>query len=71
MFGREIKTIFNESLPTGEHQIKFSVADLPNGIYYYAVYGDNFTGTRKFIVSNKYGGKRQTDRRHTPESTKI
>jgi hypothetical protein len=51
LLGREIRTIFNETINAGEHQIEFSVADLPHGIYYYTIQGDDFTGTRKFVVS--------------------
>jgi hypothetical protein len=51
LFGREIKTVFNEAVTSGDHQLKFSVAELPGGIYFCTIKGDNFTGTRKFTVS--------------------
>ncbi len=50
-FGREIKTIFNEAMPAGENQLRFSVADFGDGMYYYVVYGNNFKGSGKFAVS--------------------
>ena len=51
LLGRELRTVFNEAMTAGEHQVRISVADLPDGIYFYTVQGDNFTVTRKFTVS--------------------
>ena len=48
--GKEIKTVLNEFLPAGEQKINVSVAGLADGVYYYTIQGDNFTGTKKFTI---------------------
>jgi hypothetical protein len=51
MTGREVENLLNTSMLSGSQQIELSVIDLPNGVYYYTLQGNNFTATRKFIVS--------------------
>lgn len=37
ILGREIETVVNRTLPTGTHQVLFSGAQLPSGLYYYVL----------------------------------
>lgn len=48
--GRELKTIADELMTAGTHNIKLSVDDLAKGVYYYNAVGDNFNLSKKFVV---------------------
>ena len=50
ILGKEVATILNEKLKTGEHQIDLSSVNLPEGTYFYKLIIDGFTETKKMIL---------------------
>lgn len=55
IIGQEVKTIINNNLEAGTHNIKFSADGLNSGVYFYTleasnIDGNKFTSTKKMIV---------------------
>jgi len=49
--GRELATLVNASLPTGEHQVAFDATNFPSGIYLYQIKTASFSQIRKAVLS--------------------
>jgi len=49
ILGKEIATLVNEELATGEQEVKFDATDLPSGIYFYQLKAGNYVETKKMI----------------------
>ena len=49
--GIEIKSLLNKFLSSGNYSIKFDAADYPSGIYFYRIKTDQFTQTKKMILT--------------------
>jgi hypothetical protein len=49
-FGREVKTLVNESKAAGNYKVEFNAANISSGIYFYKIVTDNFTDTKKMIL---------------------
>lgn len=47
--GQYVTTLVNENMRAGQHQVKFNGADLPYGIYFYQLKGDDFSIVRKMV----------------------
>jgi len=47
--GQQIKTLVNGYLPSGEHQLKWRVTDLPSGSYYYKLEMGKYSEVRKLV----------------------
>ncbi|MFC2119365.1 T9SS type A sorting domain-containing protein, partial [Bacteroidota bacterium] len=50
--GRTVKVIDEGYKTSGKHTLTLNVSDLQAGIYYYSIKGDNFTQTKKMLISN-------------------
>jgi len=50
LLGQEVATLINEYKTAGSHEIKWSAAGLPNGIYFYRLQGSNFSGIKKLVL---------------------
>ncbi|MCU0644748.1 MAG: T9SS type A sorting domain-containing protein [bacterium] len=50
VIGQKVKTILNQNLKAGKHQIIFDAFDLSAGIYFYQIRSGNFKAVRKFVV---------------------
>ncbi len=50
LLGKEVKTLIDGIVKSGEHKIKFSAADIPAGVYYYTLKTSNGTGETKKMV---------------------
>ena len=50
VIGNEIATLVNEEKPAGTYEIKFNIASLSSGIYFYKLSAGSFTETKKMIV---------------------
>ena len=50
--GRTVKVIDEGFKTSGKHTISLNVEGLQAGIYYYSIKGDNFTQTKKMVISN-------------------
>jgi hypothetical protein len=48
--GRTVKTLSDEMMPAGEHQIAFDGTDLPSGIYLASLQAAGKTMTRKIVL---------------------
>jgi hypothetical protein len=49
--GKEVKTLIDEKLISGEHEILFDTNDLPEGIYFYKLEIEHFSETKKIILT--------------------
>jgi len=49
--GKEVKTLMDEKLISGEHEILFDTNDLPEGIYFYKLEIEHFSETKKIILT--------------------
>jgi hypothetical protein len=48
IIGKKIATLFNDEINTGTYT--FNTSNLPSGIYFYNLSGNNFTETKKMIL---------------------
>jgi hypothetical protein len=51
ILGRQIKTLINDFEVAGYHSINFNASNLSSGIYFYKIETDQFTNTKKMILS--------------------
>lgn len=47
ILGKEIATLINGNLSSGEHTVSFDASNLSSGVYFYRIQAGNFTSTRK------------------------
>jgi len=50
VLGQEVKTLVNENLSAGEHQVTFNANDFGSGVYFYKISAGSFTDTRKMML---------------------
>jgi len=50
VIGQKVKTVLNQNLKAGSHQVILDAADLSSGIYFYQISSGNFKAVRKFVV---------------------
>jgi hypothetical protein len=50
LLGREIRTLINEELEAGYHEINMDAFNLPSGIYLYRLQSGDFTQAKKMIL---------------------
>jgi rhamnogalacturonan endolyase len=48
--GQEVKTLLNEYMTTGHHQIEFDGSALPSGVYFYQLRSDSFLQVKKMLL---------------------
>ena len=48
--GREVKTLVNEYMLAGEHQVQFNGSNLSSGIYFYKIQAGEFSGVKKMLL---------------------
>ena len=46
LLGREVKNLINENKIKGAHKIKFNSKDLPAGIYFFKLSGENYSSVK-------------------------
>ena len=51
VLGREIKTLVNSHMPSGQYEVDFDASKLPSGIYFYKFKAGNFVETKKMVVN--------------------
>jgi len=51
VLGSEILTLWNDDMSAGYHQIDFNAEDLSSGVYFYTLSTQNFTSTKKMILT--------------------
>jgi len=49
VLGKEIATLINEELSTGEHEVTFNATEFPSGIYFYQLKAGSFIQTNKMV----------------------
>jgi subtilisin-like proprotein convertase family protein len=50
VLGREVNTLVNENLKTGQYEVSFDGNDFPSGIYFYKITAGDFTDTKRMIL---------------------
>ena len=50
MLGNEVASLVNERKEPGNYNVTFDAANLPSGIYLYALKSGNFLATKKLIL---------------------
>jgi probable HAF family extracellular repeat protein len=47
--GRTVKSLVNQTLPAGKHEVTFEGTSIPEGMYFYQIKGNGFSETRKMV----------------------
>jgi hypothetical protein len=50
ILGREIRVLFNDIVPAGEHKLLFNAAGLSSGVYLYQMNAGNFKALKKMVI---------------------
>lgn len=50
ILGREVATLLDERMTTGEYKLQFDAAGLASGLYFYRMQGDGFVQSRKLTL---------------------
>lgn len=50
LLGNELRTLVNEQKAPGTYEVKFDAGNLSSGVYYYKMYTDNFSASKKFLL---------------------
>lgn len=50
ILGQEVKTLVNEDLKAGLHNVEFDASRLSSGIYFYTIKAGNFVTTKKMVL---------------------
>ncbi len=50
ILGKQVRTVLNESLHAGFHEVEFNAGQLPGGVYFYRLQAGEYMQTRKFIL---------------------
>ena len=50
ILGREVTTLLDEVVAAGSHDVTFSAASLPSGVYFYRIVAGSYTESKKFVV---------------------
>jgi hypothetical protein len=50
VLGNEVRTLINNVVSAGKHQVKFNAGDLPSGVYLYTIKAGDFAETKKMIM---------------------
>ncbi len=50
ILGRDITTLVNGHLSSGEHTVTFNSVNLPSGVYFYTLSSGDFTATRRMVT---------------------
>lgn len=48
--GQQVAVLVDDVLPAGRHEVRWSVDDLPSGVYFYRIKADRVSATRKLAV---------------------
>jgi len=48
--GNEVETLVNENQNAGSYSVDFDASQLPSGIYFYKLFTENFSETKKMVV---------------------
>jgi hypothetical protein len=50
VLGNEIETLVNEEKPAGTYEITWYAENLPSGVYFYKLTGENYSETKKMLL---------------------
>jgi DNA/RNA endonuclease YhcR with UshA esterase domain len=50
VLGQKVATVFDGSLPAGNHKLQFSGGNLGSGVYFYVIRADKFTDVKKMVL---------------------
>ncbi len=51
VLGKEIKTVVDNELAEGAHQVKFNAGGLPSGVYFYRITAGKYSETKKMLIT--------------------
>jgi hypothetical protein len=51
VLGQPVKTLVNEELMAGTHEVTFNASTMASGIYFYTLRTGNFIETKKMILT--------------------
>jgi len=51
VLGRNVRTLVDETLEAGEHNVAFDAGNLASGVYLYRLHTDNFVSVRKMVLA--------------------
>ena len=51
VLSREVSTLVNRKMNEGHYKVQFNGENLPSGIYYYTIEMENYSKTRKMLLS--------------------
>jgi hypothetical protein len=50
LLGRKVKTLLNEELAAGVHEVRFDASSLPSAVYFYSFHSGSFVQTLKMVL---------------------
>jgi hypothetical protein len=50
ILGQEVRTLVNEKMDAGEHEVQFAIEASPSGVYIYRLKSGEFVATKKLVV---------------------
>lgn len=50
LYGRKVKSLVNQTMSAGHHQVEFSAQNVPSGEYIYTIKSGAFSGVKKMIL---------------------
>ena len=50
LLGKEVATLVDEKLQSGEYKVIFEAGDLPSGVYFYRIKAESFVQTKKLML---------------------
>ncbi len=48
--GKEVATLVNGTMESGNHKVVWNASNMPSGMYFYKLQADNFTSTKKMML---------------------
>ncbi len=50
VLGKEISTLIDQIVPSGNHEVQFDATRIPSGVYFYTLTAGNFVESKKMIL---------------------
>ena len=50
VLGKEISTLIDQVVPSGNHEVRFDATRLSSGIYFYSLIDGDFIKTKKMVL---------------------
>lgn len=50
MLGKEVSTLIDQAVPSGNHEVQFDATGLPSGLYFYTLTAGKFVESKKMML---------------------